>query len=223
MLVLPALGGMAGARSARRVVDFLVAVVVALLVVNLPVALLAPRAWGWFFTFNAGRGAENSLWNALGVQQGTLLELLSTGPVVVASLLAAWAAARTAAADGREARAVRLGAALALTVWIATNKVWSPQYALYGFLAGALAAAPWKAFGLLTAASLVDYWAAFQVRALHCNPADPAGCQNPGFLYGVFHPVGLVRSLLWLGLAAWIGRELWREVRAHAVPTVPFR
>jgi hypothetical protein len=101
---------------------------------------------------------------------------------------------------------VRLGTALALTVWIATNKVWSPQYALYGFLAGALVAAPWSLFGPLTALSLLDYWAAFEVRGLRWEPA---------FRDHVFHPVGVVRTLLWLVLSAWVARELWREARGR--------
>ena len=175
------------------------------LVVNLPFAILAPESWSWFFRFNAGRGAENSAWHALGISRGPLLELLSSGPLLAASAFALLAAARAARRRADAGRAVRLGAALALTVWIATNKVWSPQYALYGFLAGALVAAPWPLFGPLTAVSLIDYWAAFEVRGLRWDPA---------FRDHVFHPVGLVRTLLWLVLAAWLARELWKVARS---------
>ena len=96
---------------------------------------------------------------------------------------------------------MRLAAAFALTLWIATSKVWSPQYALYGFLAGALASAPLLLFGALSAMSLLDFWAAFAVRGRRWDPA---------FRDLVFHPTALVRTALWLLLAAWLARELWR-------------
>jgi hypothetical protein len=218
VLVLPAAGALAGARGRgaglRALLWSGLALAGVVVVVNAPIALAAPGNWAWFFAFNAGRGAENSIWNALGVgsapwldaragilHPNALLELLSTGPLLAASA-AALAGAYFAARRGDESgRAVRLGAALALTVWIATNKIWSPQYALYGFLAGAMVSAPWPLFGALTAASLFDFWAAFEVRALRWQPA---------FRDGIFHPEGVVRSVLWLALAAWIARELWR-------------
>jgi hypothetical protein len=178
-----------------------------LLALNLPFALLAPEGWSWFFRFNAGRGAENSAWQAMGIPPGPLLELLSSGPLLVASAFAFLAVAWSARRGGDAGRVVRLGAALALTTWIATNKVWSPQYALYGFLAGALVAAPWSLFGPLVAVSLLDYWAEFQVRGLRWEPA---------FRDQVFHPVNVVRTVLWLVLAGWLLRELWRNTRRPA-------
>lgn len=113
--------------------------------------------------------------------------------------------ARTAASGGDSGRAVRLGTALALVAWIATNKVWSPQYALYGFLAGALAAGPLPHFLVLSAASAADFHLSFEVRALRWDP---------WFRDALWHPMNVVRTLLWLAFAAWIARELWREWRA---------
>lgn len=218
VLALPALGALWGGappgQRLRRLWPPALALCLAVVLVNLPVALLAPEGWSWFFRFNAERGAENSLWHALQLPRGPLLELLSSGPLLAASLFALWAAARAARRDGQGARAVRLGAALALTAWIATNKIWSPQYALYGFLAGALVAAPWPLFGALTAVSLVDFWAAFEVRGLRWDP---------WFRDHVFHPVAGVRTALWLLLAAWMARELWREARSVPDPSPPSR
>ena len=94
-----------------------------------------------------------------------------------------------------------------LVTWIAVNKVWSPQYALYGFLAGALAAAPGWLFGALTAVSIADYHLEFEVRA-----RDWA----PWFVETLVKPSELVRTGLWLVLAAWIGAALWREARGPA-------
>jgi hypothetical protein len=200
--VPPMLGARAGAP--RALVALLAAGAATALAVNLPFALLAPDGWSWFFRFNAGRGAENSAWDALRVPPGPLLEALSAAPLLAASALAAWAAARTARAGGDRGRAVRLGAALALVVWIATNKIWSPQYALYGFLAGALAAAPASLFVALSAASVADFHLAFEVRARRWEPA---------FRDLVWQPGNVARTLLWLALAAWIGRELLRCAR----------
>lgn len=202
----PALGAYLGGARARPALAFAVAGLAVLLAVNLPVALAAPEGWAWFFAFNAGRGAENSAWDALGIPRGVLLEALSAGPLALSALAGAAAGFAVARRGGDPRRAVRLSVALALVVWIATNKVWSPQYALYGFLAGALAAAPWPAFLALTAISAADFHAAFEVRARRWEEA---------FRDGVFHPVNLVRTAAWLLLAAWIARELWRAVRAR--------
>jgi hypothetical protein len=213
VLVLPAAGALWGGappgQRLRALVRPALALVGVVLVVNLPVALLAPASWGWFFRYNAGRGAENSLWHALHLPKGPLLELLSTGPLLLASAFALWGAAVTARRGADPGRAVRLGAGLALVVWIATNKVWSPQYALYGFLAGALVSAPWPLFGALTAVSLLDYWSEFEVRGRRWER---------NFLDHVVHPVSEARTLLWLVLAAWLARELWREARRASPP-----
>ncbi len=203
----PALAALAAEPGHGPLLRFAAGLGAAFLAVNLPFALAAPAGWSWFFRFNAGRGAENSIWDALGVPQGPLLELLSTGPLLLATGVACAAAWRAARRGGDAGRAVRLGAALALTVWIATNKVWSPQYALYGFLAGALAAAPARLFLGLTAISVADFHLAFEVRARRWEP---------WFRDHLFHPGGVVRTLLWLVLAAYIGRELWRCSRPAA-------
>jgi hypothetical protein len=202
-LVPPALG-MLGARwrdpaGRRATLVFPAALLGTALAVCAPFALLAWDGFTWFFRFNAGRGAENSAWEALHLPRGPALEALSAGPLAAASLLAAWAAFRTARRGGDAMRAVRLGTALALVVWIATNKVWSPQYALYGFLAGALAAAPRPAFLLLTSVSLIDFFLAFAVRALRWDPWFLDTFVNPGHLW---------RTAAWLSLAAWIGARL---------------
>jgi len=205
-VLVPAVGpALAGAGRPRRLLAFGGGLAAAIAVVNLPVALAASEGWAWFFRFNAGRGAENSAWHALAIPRGPLLEVLGTGPLVAASLLAAWAAFRAARSGAGTARVVRLGVALALVAWIATNKVWSPQYALYGFLAGALAAAPGWLWVPLSAISVADFHIAFEVRARNWEP---------WFRDHVFFPDALVRTALWLALAGWIALALVREARA---------
>jgi hypothetical protein len=203
--LVPALPSPRGAGLGRGLAAYLVALAAVLVALNLPVALANFENWSWFFRFNAGRGAENSAWDALGLKSGPLLEALSAGPLVLAALLGALATARATRAGGDGVRAARFATALSLVVWIATNKVWSPQYALYGFFAGALAAAPLSLFLVLTAVSVVDFHLAFEVRARNWEPA---------FRDHLWHPTNVGRTVLWLVLAAWIARALWREARS---------
>lgn len=207
VMVPPALGALAGERSpGASLARFCGAGLAVTALVNVPLAIAAWDGWSWFFRFNSGRGAENSLWHALRVPPGPLLELLSTVPLAATAAVGAWAAFRVARRGDDPGRAVRLGTALALLVWIATNKIWSPQYALYGFLAGALAAAPVAAFLALAAISVADFHLAFQVRALEWDP---------WFRDIVWHPGNVVRSIAWLLLAAWICATLAREARVR--------
>jgi hypothetical protein len=208
VLAPAALPALAAGRNRRAALAFAVAGTAAIVAVNLPVAAAAPEGWSWFFRYNAGRGAENSAWDALHVASGPLLEALSAGPLLAASALAAVCAWRAARAGGDAARALRLGTAMTLVVWIATNKVWSPQYALYGFLAGALAAAPGWLWGTLSVISVVDFHVAFETRARGWEP---------GFRDAFFYPDALLRTVLWLILAGWIARELLSAPTTGAV------
>jgi hypothetical protein len=208
--VPPAAAALASVRGAG-LPRFLGALAAALLLVNLPVALGAPDGWSWFFRYNSGRGAENSIWEALRMERGPALEVLSFAPLALAVVLGALLSAR-AARGGDAGRAVRLATALALVAWIATNKVYSPQYALYGFLAGALAAAPLPLFLVLSAMSAADYHLAFEVRARSWEPWFRDHLVEPGHV---------VRTALWLVLAGFIARELWRCARAPAAEARP--
>jgi hypothetical protein len=203
--LVPASLGALASGSRRALLAWGAAIAAVVVAVNLPVALAAIEGWAWFFRFNAGRGAENSAWHALGLARGPLLDAVSLGPVAAAGLLAgglAWRAGRRDPA--RALLAARLGAALVLVTWIAVNKIWSPQYALYGFLAGALAAGPGWLWGLLTAVSVADFHLEFELRARRWEP---------WFLETLVKPSELVRTFAWLLLAAWIGRRLWRLSR----------
>ena len=168
--LVPAALGALGARGWHPLLRWAAVAAAVLLAVNLPLALAAWDGWSWFFRYNAARGAENSVWHALGGPAGRWLDLASLGPVALAGLLALLGAWRCARGGGDGARAARLGTALVLVAWIALNKVWSPQYALYGFLAGALVAAPRWLFAALTAVSVADYHLEFEVRARDWAP-----------------------------------------------------
>jgi hypothetical protein len=101
-------------------------------------------------------------------------------------------------------RAVRLGTALVIVVWIATSKVWSPQYALWAFAAGALAAAPGWLFAVHAVLAPLDYHVAFETRA------------SRGLIHyfdAVYTAEEVLRFAGYLLLAAWIARQLWRSAR----------
>jgi hypothetical protein len=173
------------------------------------VAVAAPSGWAWFWRFNAGRRAENSVWEVLCLSDPALLNAIATALLAAASVAAAGLAWR--AAPGARARAVRLGTALVLVAWVATNKVWSPQYALYAFAAGALVAAPRWLFLPLVAVSVVDYHLAFEVRA------------ERGlfwFFDGWYYAEEVLRTAIYGVLLAWIAVELLATGRRPAASEV---
>ena len=90
--------------------------------------------------------------------------------------------------------------------WVATNKVWSPQYALYAFAAGALVAAPRGLFAALVAISVVDYHLAFEVRAER---------NLFWFFDGWYYAEEVVRTAVYAAFLAWIVLRL-RETGAGA-------
>jgi len=172
------------------------------LALNLPVALAAPANWAHFFVYNGRRSAENSIWEVLRVEDPRLLNALSGACLLGAVALAAAGAWR--AAPAARVRAVRLGTALVLVVWVATNKVWSPQYALYAFAAGALVAPPAWLFLALAAISVVDYHLAFEVRS---------GRAVFWFFDRTYLAEEVVRTAVYAALAAWVLVRL-RRTRA---------
>jgi hypothetical protein len=177
------------------------------LLVNLPVALAAPESWGWFWRFNGARSAENSVWEVLGVKDPAVLNVLAGAVLVGAAVAAALVAWRAAPAS--RFRAVRLGTALVLVAWVASNKVWSPQYALYAFAAGALVAGPRWLFVALAAISVVDYHLAFEVRAER---------DLFWFFDGWYYAEEVVRTAIYAAFAGWLLGQMWATGGTRATP-----
>ncbi len=236
--VLPPLAGALARRDRAGLARLALAFAGVTLAANLPLAVLAPRNWSWFFRFNAARGPENSVWEAAGVSSPSVLTAAGFAFLAAAFVTAGAVAFRAAGVhrlpvgrglvlrpigagqagalsgqvsrseakseDAAVARAVRLGTALVLVTWIAANKVWSPQYALYGFVAAALVAAPAWMFFVLSAVAAVDYHLAFEVRS---SRAIFWHFDN------VYYAEEWIRTAAWAVLLAWIGRELVRIAR----------
>lgn len=207
-LVPPAAAALLRRRDAGALGRGACAALATFLAVNLPLAVAAPSEWSWFWRYNAARGAENSVWELLRLSPG-LAPLAANALFLDAAsgaLLAAAVAFSAACAlrGGGAARAARLGAAFVVVAWVATSKVWSPQYALWACAAGALAAAPGWLFAAHAALASIDYHVAFETRSSRglLHPLDP-----------IYAGEEAVRFAAYALLAAWIGRELWRAAR----------
>jgi uncharacterized membrane protein len=105
------------------------------LVVNLPVAIIAPRGWETFYVFSSERGADwgciyfffqHMHWPGVGTYSVSALNLISGGAFVVAC----GAIGILALAAPRRPRLAQL-IFLTTAAFLLTNKVWSPQYVVW--------------------------------------------------------------------------------------------
>jgi uncharacterized membrane protein len=179
--------------------------------VNLPVAVLAPENWAWFFVFSRSRQANpESLWNMLlHVSGNRLLDgPLTAGEVpgvlnavVAVSLLALGAGVvwLTLAAPVRPR--VAQVAFLLLAGFLLLNKVWSPQYSLWLLPLAVLARPRWRSL-LLWQATEALVWV---VTMLHYLGTANRGIEVEWFFLGV-----LVRDVAVLALMALVVRDVLR-------------
>ena len=165
--------------------------------INLPVLLAAPGRWADFFTFNRDRPADSNLW--------ALTPDLSVPAVNGLSLAAtALGALALVALALRSQRPVLLplGAALLLW-WLAWNKVYSPQYALWIVLALALLRPAWSIWTALVAADLAAYAVGFFIQyAVHQPHGGPFADWHLRHLYDPLQLIRVALLLLAIGHAA---------------------
>ena len=144
------------ANRMREYARTLGAAVVSWTVVNLPVALISPQGWAWFWKFNAERGGEfGSLWY-LFVLAGRPIEDLNriTLPLFALACLGIAIAGMRAP---RRPRLAQLGF-LVLAAFLVINKVYSPQYVLWLLPFLVLARPNWRDWAIWQVAE-VTYWA----------------------------------------------------------------
>ena len=171
-------------------------------VIMVPFLLVARSNTLWFFRFNSERPEKDSLWGMLGKVVGTTVvdnHTINDGSllvVVVAVAYGAWMVWRTADAD--QARAVALAAAMTIIAWMAVNKIWNPQYVLWVFAAGAIAAMPARYGVSLGILSVYDYWFEFVLRL----PDQPNSYSWVGF------GSTIARTVIFVLMAAWCVRQL---------------
>ena len=187
------------------------AAVVAWSAVNVPVALLAPDNWAWFFVFSRQRPANpESVWNMLlhATSSRVLDGPLAAGesPVVlnavVTVLLLALAAgvAWLALAAPVRPRVAQL-AFLLVAGFLLLNKVWSPQFSLWLLPLAVLARPRWRSL-LLWQVSEVLVWV---VTLLHYLGTDNRGIEVEWFFFGV-----LLRDVAVVVLMALVVRDVLR-------------
>lgn len=165
--------------------------------VNLPVYLLSPHGWLYFWTFNVDRGADlGSIWYVLQLAghpvanvslANTVLLVVGVGLVCLLLLLAP--------------RRPRLAAGLYLVVvwFLVLNKVYSPQYVLWLLPLVVLARPKWLDWTLFSVAELLYFMAIWGHLAGTLSPGG--GDQDRMYWASV---------LLRIGVQLWIaGRVIW--------------
>ena len=212
-----------GPRQGRDLARWLIPFAVVSAVVAVPFLMLAPSNTVWFVRFNSLRPQKDSIWEVLVRFFGTTVvsnhnvNTASLVVVVVAVAYGAWMVWRTPVE--LQARAVTLAAALAIIVWMAVNKIWNPQYVLWVFAVGALAAIPARFGVALGALSVYDFAFEFVLR----RPDQPNS-----FAWVGWGSV-LARMVIFVLMARWAVVELRRSrspapapspegARAHASP-----
>ncbi|MCW2742321.1 MAG: hypothetical protein JWR45_2743 [Blastococcus sp.] len=168
-----------------------VATVGAWAVVNVPVAVLAPDNWAWFFVFSRQRGANpESVWNMLihargenlfdgPLAEGQVPDVLNSVATVSLLLLGLGVAWLTLAAPVRP-RLPQI-AFLLVAGFLLLNKVWSPQFSLWLLPLAILARPRWRSL-LLWQATEVLVWV---VTMLHYLGTANRGIEVEWFFLGV--------------------------------------
>jgi hypothetical protein len=171
---------------------WLAAAAAAVAVINIPIALIALGNWRHFFDFSSERPPDFSIWNALSITSVPIINALTLAILAAAALLAMRYA--------RTPMAARYAVAGILAVWLATNKVSSPQFSLWLFAATALVAAPLSIWLGLVAASTFDFACELWLYPRHAL---------------ALHPV--VAAMVWARTAAvlWFAWWCWRQLRVE--------
>jgi len=188
-----------------------IAALLAWTAVNLPIALLAPDNWSWFFVFSRRRPANpETIWNIAlylshyrlfdgPLAEGQTPTVLNAVVTAVLVLLAAGVAWLTLAAPLRP-RLPQI-AFLLLAGFLLLNKVWSPQFSLWLLPLAILARPRWRTL-LLWQATEVTVWI---VTMLHYLGTENRGIGVQWFFLGV-----LVRDIAVVVLMALVVRDVLR-------------
>jgi uncharacterized membrane protein len=187
------------------------AAAVAWLAVNLPVAVLAPDNWGWFFAFSRQRPANpESIWNILltatdhrildgPLASGETPSVLNAVVAVVLLSFTAWVGWLVLTAPVRP----RVGqiAFLLVAAFLLLNKVYSPQYALWLLPLAVLARPRWRS--LLT-------WQVTEAVVWGMTMLHYLGTDNRGIGVEWFFLAVLVRDAALVVLVVLVVREILR-------------
>jgi uncharacterized membrane protein len=182
------------------------------LAVDLPVALVAPENWSWFFTFSRQRPANpESIWNILltvtdnRVLDGPIADgktppaVLNAVVAVLLLALAGWVGWLVLSAPVRPR--VAQVAFLLVAGFLLLNKVYSPQYALWLLPLAVLARPRWRAL-LVWQVSEALVWVLTMLYYL--------GTDNRGVEVEWFFTAVLARDAVLVALMGLVAREVRR-------------
>ena len=170
------------------------------LAVNLPVYLISPSGWLYFWTFNVDRGADlGSIWYVLSLAGNPVGDVSSAQTVLMVIGTAAICALLLLAP-----RRPRLAQGfLLLMVWfLVINKVYSPQYVLWLLPFVVLARPRWRDWLIWSVAELIYFGAIWA----HLDGSLSSGSGGQG----LYMASVLVRIAAQLWLAGMVIRDLYR-------------
>jgi uncharacterized membrane protein len=187
------------------------AALVAWLVVDLPIAVLAPGNWSWFFVFSRQRPANpETVWNMLIHLSGgkafdgplapnQVPAVLNATVTVVLVVFAAGVAWLTLAAPVRPR--VPQVAFLLVAGFLELNKVWSPQYGLWLLPLAVLARPKWRSLMI---------WGATEALVWMITMLNYLGTQNRGVGVEWFFLAVGIRDLAVVVLMGLVVRDILR-------------
>lgn len=171
--------------------------------INLPLAYANRAGWEHFFTFNRDRRADSGPWVELRHLTTTEVNQLSLAVTVLGGLALAIIAFRV-----HRPVLLPLGASLLLW-WLMINKVFSPQYMLWAFLALALLCPPWSLWTGAVAVDVVGFYIGFMIQfsLVHIESERLLGWE----FRHLYDPLQLLRTVLFLLAIAWAVHLLIRD------------
>jgi uncharacterized membrane protein len=190
-----------------------VAAAVAWLVVNVPVAVAAPRGWGRFYGLNASRAADwGSIWyyfetehwpflGSLGLGALNLLSLavFAVGCVLIGLLILA---------APRRPRVPQVFF-LVLAVFLLSNKVWSPQYVIWLVPLVVLCRPRFWAYAVWQLAEVSYFFAIWAYLITIYTAGGPVSPETAGGISpGVYFAAVLARFFSVVILAALVVRDI---------------
>ena len=203
LVLVPIVFSLLGDRNWRTALKTAASALGAWLVINLPVALLAPTGWWEFYRFSSTRGidfgspwlAAHYLWN---VETSTDLANRLGMIVMAAAIAGAWAL--------RKRVDVATIVFALVAVFALVNKVYSPQYWLWLTPLAALSAVRLRHFVVWQVAELV-YFVGIWRFLLFLTDNTAAGSVN-------YEQYGWIIAVHWVATAALVGVALLRAWQA---------
>ena len=178
-----------------------VATAVTWLVVNLPVALAYPEAWGEFFRLNQERGAEwTTIYALLSRVTGVGFEADFLNTFSLVAFLACCAAIAIMGLKTPRAPRVAEMIYLIIMAFLIFNKVWSPQYSLWLVVPALLALPRWR---------LIFSWALADALLWPILTWHMLGSENKGLPHEMLDIAVITRDGFIIAIGVLIIRQMW--------------